>query len=177
VIWQVASRYAFGAILDSAVSGHDDIEKHASEHQKWTEIRGNSATFQRLMFASGWEATLARYRKAKVDVAPANGQETCTVGEFLEAIFLTTTNQNTVEGYAKSFKQIVSDIFGLSDGYQKHDCRKGGFQKWLASVLQIKLADVTPARVQEWKRSLVAKAGTDAIALRKARISVNSIMR
>jgi hypothetical protein len=129
------------------------------------------------MFASGWEATLARYRKAKVDVAPANGQETCTVGEFLEAIFLTTTNQNTVEGYAKSFRQIVSDIFDLSDGYQKHDYRKGGFQKWLASVLQIKLADVTPARVQEWKRSLVAKDGTDAIALRKARISVNSIMR
>jgi integrase len=31
--------------------------------------------------------------------------------------------------------------------------------------------------VQEWKRSFVAKAGTDAIALRKARISVNSIMR
>jgi integrase len=44
-------------------------------------------------------------------------------------------------------------------------------------VHTIKLTDATPARVQEWKRSFVAKAGTDAIALRKARISVNSIMR
>jgi hypothetical protein len=69
--------------------------------------------------ANGWEATFARYRKAKVDVAPANGQEPCTVGEFLEAIFLTTSNQNTVEGYAKSFRQIVSDIFGLSDAMRK----------------------------------------------------------
>jgi len=57
------------------------------------------------------------------------------------------------------------------------DYRKGGLQKWLASVHNIKLAEVTPARIQEWKRSFVAKAGTDAIALREARISVNSIMR
>jgi integrase len=127
--------------------------------------------------ANGWEPTLARYRKAKVVVALGNSEEHCTVGELLEAIFLTTTNQTTVEGYAKSLRRIVSDIFGLSDGYQKHDYRKGGFQKWLTSVHNIKLADVTPTRVQEWKQSFVAKAGTDAIALRKARISVNSIMR
>jgi integrase len=127
--------------------------------------------------ANGWEATLARYRKVKVVAAPGNSKEQCTVGEFLEAIFLTTTNQTTVEGYAKSLRRIVSDIFGLSEGYQKHDYRKGGFQKWLTSVHNIKLADVTPAHVQEWKRSFVARAGTDAIALRRARISVNSIMR
>jgi integrase len=127
--------------------------------------------------ANGWEATLARYRKAKVVAAPGNSEEPCTVGEFLEAIFLTTTNRTTVEGYAKSLRQIVSDIFGLSAGPEKHDYRKGGLQKWLASVHNIKLAEVTPARIQEWKRSFVAKAGTDAIALRKARISVNSILR
>jgi integrase len=127
--------------------------------------------------ANGWEPTLARYRKAKVVAAPGNSEEQCTVGELLEAIFLTTTNQTTVEGYAKSLRRIVSDIFGLSDGYQKHDYRKGGLQKWLANVHNIKLADVTPTRVQEWKQSFVAKAGTDVIALRKARISVNSIMR
>ena len=83
---------------------------------------------------NGWEATLARYRKAKISAAPGNSEKQCTVGELLEAIFLKTTNQTTVEGYAKSLRQIVSDIFGLSDGYQKHDYRKGGFQKWLANV-------------------------------------------
>jgi integrase len=129
------------------------------------------------LVANGWEPTLARYRKAKVVATPDNSEKQCTVGELLEAVSLTTTSQTTVEGYAKSLRRIVSDIFGLSAGPEKHDYRKGGLQKWLASVHNIKLAEVTPARIREWKRSFVAKAGTDAIALRRARISVNSIMR
>jgi integrase len=36
---------------------------------------------------------------------------------------------------------------------------------------------VTPARVQAWKRSFLAKAGTDTLTRRKARISENSTMR
>jgi integrase len=39
------------------------------------------------------------------------------------------------------------------------------------------LVDVTPAKVQDWKLSFLAKAGDDPIALRKARISVNAIIR
>jgi integrase len=129
------------------------------------------------LLVNGWEPTLAKYKKGKVVVSAQNGEQQLTIGQFLDAIFQTATNQTTVEGYAKSLRQIVSDIFGFSAGPEKHDYRKGGLQKWLASVHNIKLAEVTPARVQEWKRSFVAKAGTDAIALRKARISVNSIMR
>jgi integrase len=82
-----------------------------------------------------------------------------------------------VEGYAKKFRQIVSDIFGLSNGHQKHDYQKGGLQKWLTQVRNIKLSEVSPARVQEWKQSVLTKAGTDSLALRKARISVNSMLR
>jgi hypothetical protein len=127
--------------------------------------------------ANGWEATLARYRKAKAVSPPENSQEQCTVGGFLDAIFLTATNQRTVEGYAKKFRQIVSDIFGLSNGHQKHDYQKGGLQKWLTRVRNIKLSEVSPARVQEWKQSVLTKAGTDSLALRKVRISVNSMLR
>jgi integrase len=129
------------------------------------------------LLANGWEPTLAKYKKGKALVSTRNGERQCTIGEFLDAVFLTATNQTTVQAYAKSFRRIVSDIFGLSDGYQKHDYRKGGLQKWLAKVHDISLKEVSPAKIQEWKRSFLAKAGTDAIALRKARISVNSIMR
>jgi integrase len=129
------------------------------------------------LLVNGWDPTLAKYKKPKAVDSVRNNEQKCNVGQFLEAIFLTTTNRTTVEGYARSFRQIVSDSFGLSAGPDKHDYRKGGLQKWLANVHSIKLAEVTPARVQEWKRSFVAKAGTDAIALRRARISVNSIMR
>jgi hypothetical protein len=53
-------------------------------------------------------------------------QQPCMVGQFLDAIFRTTTNHRTVEGYAKTFRQIVSDIFGLSSGRHK-ESSKGSF--------------------------------------------------
>jgi hypothetical protein len=49
------------------------------------------------------------------------------------------------------------------------DYRAGGQATWLA--------EVTPARVQAWKRSFLANAGSDTLTRRKARISVNSTMR
>jgi hypothetical protein len=39
------------------------------------------------------------------------------------------------------------------------------------------LAEVTLVKVQEWKRSFLARAGSDATSLRTARISVNAILR
>ena len=71
----------------------------------------------------------------------------------------------------------MSEIFELSDGQQKHDYRQGGVGKWLDKVHYIKLAEVTPARVQQWKQSFLAKAENDPLALRRARISVNSMLR
>jgi integrase len=71
----------------------------------------------------------------------------------------------------------VSEIFGLSEDKQKYDYQQGGLSKWLAKIHPVKLAELTPARVQEWKRSFLATAGTDPLALRRARISVNSLLR
>src|SRR5689334_3050933 len=53
----------------------------------------------------------------------------------------------------------------------------GGWARWLAKVHAVKLAEVTPARVQEWKRAFLAQAESDTLARRRARISVNSTMR
>jgi integrase len=129
------------------------------------------------LVASGWEGTLARYKAAKTVVPVEQGRQPCTVGEFLDEVRRTASNQQTVEGYAKKFRQIVSEIFELSEGKEKHDYRQGGVSKWLGKVHSIKLAEVTPARVQQWKQSFLAKAGNDPLALRRARISVNSMLR
>ena len=91
-------------------------------------------------------------------------------------MFRTAGNQRTVENYAKAFRQIVSEIFGLPAG-QKYDYRQGGLSKWLGKVHAIILAEVTPARVHECKRSFLTKAGGDSLAQRRARISVNSLLR
>ncbi len=101
----------------------------------------------------------------------------CTIGEFLAAVSEVTRNQSTFNDYAQAFRQIVSDIFGLSNSNLKYDYRTGGRKEWLSKIHAISLADVTPAKVQAWKLSFLAKAGDDPIARRTARVSVNAIIR
>jgi integrase len=125
--------------------------------------------------ANGWEAAFARYKKTK-PIQPGTA-EPVTVGEFLDEVSRTASNQRTVESYAKAFRQIISQSFGLATSTDKYDHCHGGQSKWLEKVHSIKLAEMTPSRVQEWKLSFLANAGTDPLELRRARISVNSLVR
>jgi hypothetical protein len=115
------------------------------------------------LIASGWESTLARYKGAKEFAQAKQRQQPCTAGGFLAEVLRTASNQRTVEAYAKAFRQIVSQSFGLAAGTDKYDYRHGGQSKWLEKVHSVKLAEVTPARVQEWKRSFLASAGNDPL--------------
>ena len=130
------------------------------------------------LLAHGWESTLAMYTSEPV-TRPARAGEgaPCTVGTFLEEVFRTTTNRRAVEGYAIAFRTIIADSFGLSDDPKKYDYHAGGRAEWLGKVHRITLDQITPARIQDWKQAFLAKAGSDALALRKARISVNTLMR
>jgi hypothetical protein len=58
-------------------------------------------------------------------LADVHSPRSHTVGEFLDEAPQTAGNQQTVEGYAKKFRQIVSEIFDLSVGNEKHDYRQG----------------------------------------------------
>ena len=98
---------------------------------------------------AGWEATLARYKRAKALTGEGETSGPRTVGQFLDEVFRTASNQRTVESYAKKFRQIVAEIFGLSEGKEKHDSWRGGTEKWLTKVHAVKLEEVTPARVEE----------------------------
>jgi hypothetical protein len=73
--------------------------------------------------------------------------------------------------------EASAEIFETSVGIEKHDYRTGGLSKWRDKVHAIRLAEVTPARVQQWKQSFLSRAGSDPLALRRARISVNSMLR
>jgi hypothetical protein len=128
------------------------------------------------LVASGWDATLARFKKPGAPKRALDAGRSYTVGQFLEAVARTTTNQSTLEDYAPAFRQIVSEIFCLSNNNLKYDYQSGGRAEWLSKVHAISLAEVTPAKVQEWKLSFLARAGSDATALRTARISVNAIL-
>jgi integrase len=86
-------------------------------------------------------------------------------------------NAKTREGYAVALRKIVADSFGIDDGKAKFDAHGGGRAAWLERVHGIRLADLTPATVQKWKRDFLARAGDDPLRQRTARISVNSLLR
>ena len=126
--------------------------------------------------ANGWSLTLSKYKPQSQSPSPTPNRAT-TVGSFLDAVLSVSTNRSTIEGYATAFRKIVADLFGLSRELTKFDYRSGGRDGWLAKVHGIELNKITPAKIQEWKQSFLAAAGDDPLALRKARISVNTFLR
>jgi hypothetical protein len=82
-----------------------------------------------------------------------------------------------IEGYATAFRKIVADLFGFASDPSKFDYPSGGRAEWLTKVHAVELSEVTPAKIQEWKQSFLTVAGNDPLALRKARISVNTFLR
>ena len=121
--------------------------------------------------SAGWDATLALYKPKAIT-------STVTVGAFLDAVKGTASGRvKTVEGYARAFRQIVADIAGIDGGKEKFDYRSGGHAQWLEKIHAVKMASVTPAKVQAWKIAFLNRAGDNPLDQRAARVSVNSIIR
>jgi integrase len=129
------------------------------------------------MQVNGWEATLKEF-KARSFAAPIEKKPGASIGEFLtELKTVADLKPKTFEGYAGALRTIVSQIFGIDGGNERYDYRTGGRDKWIERVHAVKLAELTPFKVQAWKREFVARAGADPTKVRTAKISVNSLIR
>src|SRR6266481_2172483 len=106
---------------------------------------------------NGWDAALEKF-KPKSQVALKTH---ATVGDFLDELRLKADlKPKTLEDYSVSFRKIVADAFKINGENERFDYHKGGRDRWRKQVHSIKLADITPARIQEWKRAFLAKAGS-----------------
>jgi integrase len=124
------------------------------------------------ILANGWDETLRSYRPERAIKSDV------TLGDFLDEIAAKADlKAKTREGYAVALRKIVADSFGIDGGKAKYDAHGGGRQIWLERVHSIRLRDLTPAVVQKWKRDFLGRAGSDPLAERTAKISVNSIIR
>jgi integrase len=127
------------------------------------------------MLAHRWQATLEEF-KSQAPVAERKSD--ATLGEFLaELKTVADLKAKTLEGYAISMRTIVSQTFGIDGGKARYDYAGGGRQKWIDRIHGVKLGEITPARIQAWKRDFLARAGDDPLKQRTAKISVNSLMR
>jgi len=126
------------------------------------------------LVANGWDAALEKFKPKSQVILKTHA----TVGDFLDELRLKADlKPKTLEDYSVSFRKIVADAFKINGENERFDYHNGGRDRWRKQVHSIKLADITPARIQEWKRAFLAKAGGSPAKQRTARISVNSFMR
>lgn len=123
--------------------------------------------------AEGWDAVLARFKRKQSPDSPVT-----TVGQFLGAVEAVWSGKaKTLADYARAFRTIVADIFGVDGGNRKYDYRSGGREAWLAEVNQLKLRDLSPQLIQKWKIRFLKRAGNSPAKRQSAATSVNSLLR
>jgi integrase len=126
------------------------------------------------LVASGWEITLRRFKPSSAATEKAMS-EGGTVGDFLKELKeKSDLKPKTLEGYAVALRKIVADITGRGPPQGGEASRHA---VWRQAVESIKLAELTPTKIQHWKLCFVASAGDDPVKQRSARISVNSFLR
>ena len=107
-----------------------------------------------LLVGAGWDAA---FEKFKPEMAR---KSVSTVGDFLKELRGHWSGKpKTFEDYCRSFRQIVSKIFKIEAGSKKFDYVNGGRAAWFARIDRIKLAAVTPARVNKWRIAFAGRAG------------------
>jgi len=101
-----------------------------------------------------------------------------SVGQFLAlAETVASVQKVTWQGYVTAFRRIVSNSFNLDLGKKKFDPHGGGNQEWVQRVDAVKLANVSPQKIQQWKRTFLAEAAPDPVSQRSAKVSINSFLR
>src|SRR5258708_4438992 len=86
-------------------------------------------------------------------------------------------NGSTIEGVRNCVRENRRRPLRTRTDPAKFDYQSGGRDEWLAKIHGIRLSEITPAKIREWKQSFLAAVRDDPLALRKPRISVNTLLR
>lgn len=153
---------------------HRGVEKWFNLHTNNQEAGAQKAKniYMHLM-EHGWDETLAKY---KPDMLVRKDDP--TVGEFLaELREKTSLKEQTYQTYAKKFRTLVAGVMGIASDSSKHDTGKDGYAKWLEKIESVKLNKLTPAKIHAWKLRYVRQHENNPEKLKKAKRSVNSLIR
>lgn len=124
------------------------------------------------LVSRGWEETLAEYKPQKAKNTESPSTTIQTVGDLIGAASrVLTVGERTAADYGRAFRHIAGDICGITVK------SAGSREKWKLSVNDVPLTMITPQEVLSWKKSFLSKKAGDAAALRKAKNTVNTIMR
>jgi hypothetical protein len=124
--------------------------------------------------ANDWEKTLTKFKSKTPDVEGS----IITVGDFIREIKARSPKRDlTLNGYIRCLRRIASNTFNIASGAEKYDYQTGGRQKWMEQVDAIKIQNLTPTLVHQWKINFLNQVDSNPAKQRAARITVNSILR
>jgi integrase len=123
----------------------------------------------------GWADTLAKYKPEKTGPIGPEFANIQTVGDFLQALKETDIPEKRLEGYANALRGIVASVAGIPRG------GRGGNRQaalnWRTDVEKVSLSILTPASIANWKKLFLVGYPDDPVSQRRAKISVNSLLR
>lgn len=142
------------------------------------EAAGKARDIYLSLVASGWEATLIKYKPWTAEPRPER-KAVVTVGDFLAAVkAVVPFKPTTLLTYERKFRKLVADVVGIKGTKkQKHDYFHKKSNAWRAKVDATPLSAITPERVGEWRVRYMASAGRSPTAQNSARVSAASIIR
>lgn len=124
----------------------------------------------------GWEETLAAFKPWTVKLEQAS--EFPTAGEFLQQVkAVSDLKPVTYEIYARKFRRLVAGVFDIEGTKDRFDYVKGGSQKWREQVDGVRLADLTPEKIQAWKVKYLKTASLNPLQHKCAISTVASVIR
>lgn len=152
-----------------------------SKIRKWFNTQTNNKAeaaiiardFYLCVKSQGWETALERFRPE--ETTPIKSP---TVGEYLKAVDeCTTLSPRTLECYKNKFRTLIVECLDLPQYNRKVDHPQGAKNEWLKAVGAVKLSRITPERVHRWKRRRIDSCKGDPLKVRRAKITVNTIIR
>lgn len=124
------------------------------------------------LVANGWDAANAKFKPK-----PKEFPDSPTVGEFFAAVKKNVRfTPRTFASYCRKFRTIVADMFAI-EVPQKQKFNPRLSHLWREKVEQVKLSEITPKRVEQWRRDFIAHAGHDQRKIREAEHSADSGIR
>lgn len=157
------------------------VRLHSGKSEEWfnlgTQNQSAAAKKARDIYlylrANGLVATREKFKaKHEEEVKVA------TLGQYIAAVEkLGTLNPDTLHDYSRRARQIAGEMLGLPNTKSKFDYVNGGQEAWRRKVDGFKLSDITPARIDVWKKCYVQKAGSDPAKRKSAERTANSCIR
>jgi len=124
-----------------------------------------------LLIQHGWDSVIEKYKSS------SNGKiESPTVGEFLTEVQKhSEVRRSTMVSYETKFRRLVAEVMKIKSDKSKFEASSGSIS-YRARVNEVLLSDLTPSKINAWKRNHVSKA-KDEEEKRSRKITVNSIIR